>query len=185
MHKKGAPMLTRLVASLLIAAAAGSAAAEDTSSSVIAVYDSRAVAVAYAGSAFHQKELAALKSALAEAKTSGNAARIKAAEAAFPESQDRIHRQGFGSAPVDDILKQIPNETAEIQKSVSAVALLSKWDEAGIARYPGSAQIDVTDKLIDAFQPNEKQRRFATDIQKKPPLSKEVLDSELPKEGRR
>jgi hypothetical protein len=48
--------------------------------------------------------------------------------------------------------------------------LVSKWDQETLAKYPSAELVDVTMMLVDAFQPNERQRQSAIEIQKHEPI---------------
>jgi hypothetical protein len=121
----------------------------------IGVYDSRCVAVAYAGSEKHEASLRGLDAA------------------AMREKQALMHEQGFSTAPVDDILALYPDEVAALKAKHNLDALVSKWDKPGLAQYTGANQIDVTDELIEVSKPNDGQRKSAQEIKKIKPISRE------------
>jgi hypothetical protein len=148
----------------------------------IGIYDSRAVAAAYCGTPRHEAEIRRLDDALKAAQDSGDTARIKAADKAVWDARKRLHRQGFGTHPVDDILETIPEETARIKDELRLTALISRWDKQALARHKDAQQVDVTGKLIDAFHPNERQRRYAIEIQEKKPIPSFILELMLRKE---
>ncbi len=54
--------------------------------------------------------------------------------------------------------------------------LVSKWDKETLAKHPSAELIDVTMHLVDAFNPNERQRKSAVEIQKHQPISLEEAD---------
>jgi hypothetical protein len=149
----------------------------------IGIFDSRAVAVAYCGTPRHEAEIRRLDDALKAAQESGDTARIEAADKAVWDARKRLHRQGFGTHPVDDILETIPEEIARIEDELQLTALISRWDKQALARHKDAQQVDVTGKLIDAFHPNERQRRYAIEIQKKKPIPSFILELMLLKEG--
>jgi hypothetical protein len=145
----------------------------------IGVYDSRAVAVAYAGSDLHESKLTELKAEYDAAKAAGNAVRVLELEADAKAEQSEMHRQGFGIAPVDDILAQIKEELQRIQADAGVVALVSKWDDATLAKHPGAGRVDVTMALVDAFHPNDRQRESALEIQKHKPIPRDELEKHI------
>lgn len=136
----------------------------------IGTYDSRAIAVAYAGSPLHEASLQPMQTAYREAKARGDAAEMKRLEQEGQALQAKAHLQAFSAAPVDEILAQIATVLTTIQTDADVSALVSKWDAAALAAYPDCEQVDVTMALVDALQPTERQRKFALDIQKKAPL---------------
>ena len=83
--------------------------------------------------------------------------------------QAALHRQGFGTAPVDDLLTNISNALPTIQAEAKVTQLISKWNEPELKKHAGAEKIDVTMQLVDAFHPNERQRQHAIEIQTKNP----------------
>ena len=73
-------------------------------------FDSRAVAVAYVRSDAFADSMRALQADLERAKTAGDEERVAELEAMGPAMQKRIHAQGFGTAPVDDVVARIEDE---------------------------------------------------------------------------
>ena len=136
----------------------------------IGVYDSRAVAMAYAGSSYHRQKMDDLKARHQLAVQAGDqqaAARLQAEVKAW---QSALHRQGFGTAPVDDLLEHIQAELPRIQQEAGVSHLVSKWDLLALARHPLAERIDLTMQLVDAFAPTAGQRQHAIDIQRKAPV---------------
>lgn len=155
-------------------ALAAEPAAESQAAKRIGVYDSRAIAVAFVGSdvwkAANGKKLAAMKAEYTKAKAEGDRKRMTELEAQGQAQQALLHKQGFSTAPVDDILKHIQDKIPEIAKAAGAGPIVSKWDKETLAKYKSAEQVDVTMALVDAFQPAKRQRDFAIDIQKKTPI---------------
>lgn len=137
----------------------------------IGIYDSRAVAVAFAGSLVHEKQLRQLMAEHKKAKEAGELETVARLEAEAKARQMKAHKQAFGTAPVDDILAHITNVLPEIQRTADVTAILSKWDKTGLKTHPGAEKVDVTMMLVDAFEPNERQRESAIEIQKHKPIS--------------
>ena len=136
----------------------------------IGVYDSRAVAMAYAGSSFRRQKMDDLKARHQLALQAGDqqtAARLQAEGKAW---QSALHRQGFGTAPVEDLLVHIQAELPRIQREAGVSQLVSKWDLLALARHPVAERIDLTMQLVDAFAPTAPQRRHAIDIQQEAPV---------------
>jgi len=137
----------------------------------IGVYDSRAVAVAFAGSAEQQKQLQELKAAHRKAKEVGDFEKVAQLEADGKALQQKAYQQAFSTAPVDDLLAHIANSLPEIQKAADVTTLISKWDEAKLKKHAGAETVEVTMELVDAFQPSERQRQSALEIQQRKPIS--------------
>ncbi len=149
-----------------LALCAGVAAAGER----IGTYDSRAIAVAYAGSPVQQKFIAPLRAAHQAAKQAGNRAEVEKLDAQGRALQQRAHRQAFSTAPVDDLLEQIAETLPAIRRDAGVTALVSIWDADGLARHAGAERVDVTAALVDAFQPTARQRKTVDEIRKQKPL---------------
>ncbi|HEY1221515.1 MAG: hypothetical protein ABSE42_03100 [Bryobacteraceae bacterium] len=143
----------------------------------VGVYDSRAIAVAFGRSEAWQattgKQLAAMREERDQAKAAGNEKRVAELEAQGKAYQTLLHKQGFSTAPVDDILKNIQDKMPEIAKTAGVGPIVSKWDKDALAKYQSAELVDVTMPLVNAFHPTERQLKFAIDIQKQAPISLE------------
>ena len=146
----------------------------------VGIYDSRAIAVAFGGSEAFQastgKQLAALRAEYNEAKAAGNQKRVAELEAQGKAQQVLLHKQGFRTAPVDDILDHIKDKIPGIAKAAGVGPIVSKWDKDALAKYKSAELVDVTMPLVNAFHPIERQLKFAIEIQKQPPISLEEAE---------
>lgn len=174
--------LTRMiVAAACILAGSVQAAAPDHTGAPhapgarIGTYDSRSIAVAYAGSAAQRAVMDPLKAAFQKAKQEGNQAEMDKLQAQGRALQEQAHRQGFGTAPVDDLLEKIADALPEIRRVAGVSALVSIWDEKTLAQHAGAVAVDVTMPLVDAFHPTDKQRKVAEDIRKQKPVAMDKL----------
>lgn len=135
----------------------------------IGVYDSRAVAIAFAGSSFQQQRMNSLKEAHLRAKESGASGEMARLVAEVKKQQADLHLQGFSTAPVDDLLAYIASELPKLEAEARVTKLVSKWNASELKKYANAEQVDVTMKLVDAFQPSDQQRKYAIEIQKREP----------------
>jgi hypothetical protein len=142
----------------------------------IGIYDSRAVAIAFAGSPAFQKELDELKAQHKKAQDAGDLETASKVQRQGKAMQVKLHKQGLSTVPVDDILAHIAKFLPEIQESAGVSAIVSKWDGAGLKKHPGAERVDVTIRLVDALQPTDRQRRFAVEIQQHKPISPEEAE---------
>jgi hypothetical protein len=136
----------------------------------IGIYDSRSIAVAYVGSAFQEKKMKELKNQFEKAKEAGDAKEVSRLKAEGRAWQAQLHRQGFSTAPVDDLLIHIAGDLPRIREAAGVTRLLSKWDKVELAKHSKAERIDVTMQLVEAFRPTEKQRQHAIEIQKRKPV---------------
>ena len=136
----------------------------------IGVYDSRAIAVAFAGSEAFNKWMSALREEHEKAKAARDQKRVAELEAEGAERQNLMHRQAFSTEPVDNILEQIKDRLPAIKQETGVGVLVSKWDKDTLAKHSFAERVDVTMELIHAFNPNERQRKTAIEIQKHKPI---------------
>jgi ABC-type Na+ efflux pump permease subunit len=136
----------------------------------IGIYDSRAIAYAHFWSEAHQREINELVKAAKEARAAGHTERFKELDAALKKEQEQNHLQVFSTAPVDDVLAEMKDRLAEIQKEAGVARLVSKWDSKTLKEHQRAERLDVTDRLLREFNLSEKQMKVAKEIQTKPPL---------------
>ena len=122
----------------------------------VGVYDSRAVAIAYVHSDILKKEMEIKMAEMKKAKAEGDTKKIKELEKWGQSHQANIHRQGFSTAPVDDLLKHVEDKLPKVMEDANVTALVSKWDEKMLKHYKQAEQVDVTDEMAALFNPNEK-----------------------------
>lgn len=143
----------------------------------VGVYDSRAVLMAFVDSDAWKnsigKELAENRAAYDKAKAKGDKKRPAELDAWGNAVQVRLHRQSFGTVPVDDILKHIEDKLPQIAKAAGVGPIVSRWDTTKLAKYKSAEQVDITMALVDAFRPTKEQRQKAIDIQKQKPSFQE------------
>jgi len=125
---------------------------------VVGTFDSRAVAVAYAQSDAFGDYLVAQQADVAQvlerAKTAGDKGLVAALEALGPAMQKRLHEQGFGTAPVDDIIARIEDRFPDIAKEAGVDVIVSK--STLTYRSPAAKFVDVTDLIAAEFDPDER-----------------------------
>ena len=141
----------------------------------VGVYDSRAIAIAFVRSEVYKatdgKALSELRAEYAKAKAEGDKNRMAELEVKGKAQQALLHKQGFSTAPVDGMLAHIEDQIPGIAKDAGVEAIVSKWDRDALAKYRNAELVDVTMALVDAFKPDDRQRKSATEIQKHPPIS--------------
>ena len=143
---------------------------KNTSTERIGVYDSRVIAYAHFWSDAYQRNLITRNKAAMEAKAAGQTDRFNELAAAMKKEQEQNHLQVFSTAPVDQILAEMKERVAVIQKEAGVSRLVSKWDEKSLATHKRAEQVDVTDLLLREFKLNEKQLKVVADMRNKKPL---------------
>ena len=121
-------------------------------------FDSRAVAVAYVQSDAFGNYLVAQQTDVAKvlerAKTAGDETLVAELDALGPTMQKRLHEQGFGTAPVDDIIARIMDKLPNIAKEAGVDVIVSKWTLT--YRSPAAKFVDVTGLIAAEFDPDER-----------------------------
>jgi len=124
---------------------------------VVGTFDSRGVVIAYVNSDRFKKYISAQKkdvgSAIERAKAAGDRELVAELSALGPAMQKRTHHQGFGTAPIDDILAMIEGKLPKIAKKAGVDVIVSKWTLAYTGPY--AKFVDVTDLLVAEFDPSE------------------------------
>lgn len=138
----------------------------------IGTYDARAIAVAYAGSALCGQQLKEKRKEQTDAEARGDKERVKELHAWGKAHQQRLHRQGFAGAPVDDILAQVKDRLPSAAEK-ARVAVITRTTDYVAA---GAEVVDVTDELVNIFNPSEKTLKMIRELRKHPPLSVEEAD---------
>lgn len=146
-----------------------------TSKSILHVgtFDSRALAMAYYRSAEFMQYMQELRAEHEKAKAAGDEKRIKELEAKGPAQQELMHKQGFSTWPVDNILKKIKEKIPDIAKQANVDVIVSKWNI--VYQRSGIEFIDVTDLMVKPFNPNEDTLKIIKEIQKKDPVPTKEL----------
>jgi hypothetical protein len=144
---------------------------------VVGTFDSRGVLFAYVGSDEFDHYLSAQKTdvgrALERAKAAGDEKLVAKLDALGPAMQKRIHEQGFGTAPVDDIIARIEDKLPGIAKKAGVDVIVSKWT----LTYSGPAAkfVDVTDLLVAEFDPSEETLQGIREIVAQEPVPLDQL----------
>lgn len=145
----------------------------------IGVYDSRAIAIAWAGTEPFIIEMKDLRTRHQAATEAGDTELAEKLAAEGEARQEQMHYQGFSTAPVDDILARFGEPVAAALETAGVAIIISKWDEEGLAGYPDAERVDVTMDLVLAMNPNERQLGFVKQMGDKPPIPLDELKKQL------
>ena len=121
----------------------------------VGVYDSRGVAIAYGQCGEFKAKIDEMKAEHAAAKAAGDTVRAKELGEEGPWLQERMHMQGFGNLPVDDILEGREEMIAKVAEStgVDVIAPSVAWMGDGVEI------VDVTEALAIAFGMDEEEAK--------------------------
>ena len=149
----------------------------------VGVYDSRIVAFAHFWSASSRQEREAWVASAKAAKAASDGARYKELTERIQAEQDRSHLQVFSTAPADEALAALNGKLPEIRRELGISRLVSKWDEASLVGVPEEKRIDVTERLVREFNPDEKRQKTIEQMKHAKPLPLERA-RELLKKGK-
>ncbi len=169
-----------LLALLAVSTVGTAASAEGTANKPeparlrVGTFDSRAVVVAFAASKQFDRQLKGMQAKLEKAKKDGDQKEVDRLKAEGSNRQKQFHRQGFGTAPVDDILENIKDQLPEIAKRAGVDVIVSKW--AVTYSTPEAQVVDITDQIVAPFEPGERTQRIIKDLRGKAPLPAEEIE---------
>jgi hypothetical protein len=135
----------------------------------IGTYDNRAIAVAYAASTFNP--VAQKMKEHAAAKKAGDAAKVAELEKWGESHQRMLHFQGFGRVPVTDLLEHVKDGVAKVATDRGLSAITMSCDQA----HADVEVVDVTDDLVELFNPSDRTREMARKMRDAEPVSLLVL----------
>ena len=142
----------------------------------VGTFDSRAVLFAYMDTDIFRNQLKSASEEHKKAKDAGDHAKAKRIEAAVQASQKRVHRAGFSTGRVDEILVHIKDKLPGIAKKAGVDVIVSKWS---ISYSTSDAEfVDVTGLMIEPFQPDEKKRAKILMQIRHPPIPLEKWDTD-------
>ena len=139
----------------------------------IGTFDSRALAIAYYRSEAFSRQINEMRAEHEEAKAAGDEGRVRELEVEGSAQQQLMHRQGFSTWQVDNILEKIEGEIPEIAAKANVDVIVSKWGL--IYQRAGVEPIDVTSLMVKPFSPDEQTLRMIEEIQKQDPIPLEEL----------
>jgi hypothetical protein len=166
-----------LAALILVISGMASAAEENRpaakTKSSVGLFDSRAVAVAYAASKYNQEQYNQLKKKLDQAQAAGDKAKAEQIKAEGKAGQERLHQQGFGTASVRKYLDLVKDKLPAVANDAGVDIMVSKWEIA--YQNPAVETVDVTDELVNAFAPSERTLKIVQELKKHPPIDEEEI----------
>jgi hypothetical protein len=165
-----------MIALLGLTACSHSRDMPDTDRTRVGTYDSRAIAIAFAGSEILTALHAPIEKEHSEAKDRGDQKRMAELETMMKEKQAKLHLQGFGTASVDDLLAHVRGRIPALEQENNVVAIVSKWDEATLAEYKDCEKVDLTAALAALYDPGEKQLRWIADLKGQAPVPHEEIE---------
>ncbi len=142
----------------------------------VGTFDSRAVAMAYFATKAFNGQLNGLRAEHEKAKAAEDETRVKESFAELRALGELMHKQGFSTWPVDNILETIKGQIPKIAKQAHVDVIICKWDV--VYRRPGIEFVDVTDLMVQPFNPDEETLKTIKDVQKHDPVPLEQLKND-------
>lgn len=138
----------------------------------IGTFDSRVIAVAYANSKFNTMS-SELGVKMQAAKEKNDANEIAQIEREGKMRQAMMHEQGFGTGSVRNILNLMKDKVAEMAKKEKLNLIVSKWEV--VYNSTNCELVDVTEKIVNFFEPNEKMKMMMKEMMKQEPMKDAYL----------
>jgi hypothetical protein len=157
-----------VVLSLVVAATAPAQTPAQSKRVRVGVYDSRAIAVAYANSREFQNSMKPVQVDYAQAKLANNQKHMEELQRRMEQAQRLLDQQAYSIASIADIMAVVKGSLPSVAKEAGVEIIVSKWD----LNYQSlNVEVeDVTDKLVALFHTTEQGWKWAKEIQQKPPV---------------
>jgi len=136
-----------------------------TGSKRVGVYDSRSVALACGRSTQFNQVAQKLCAEYEKAKTAGDTKRLAELNKEGEGRQDRMHRQVFGDAPIEDILETIKPDLAAIQRQAGVQDIVARGRQDRTVE-----TVDVTTQIVALFHPTSQTLQGIEELKTHPPL---------------
>lgn len=140
---------------------------------VVGTFDSRAVAVAWGRSKGFAALLSGLRAEQEQARAAGDLERVAALDARGAALQEELHRQAFSTAPVDGVVARVADALPEIAREAGVDVIVSRWALAW--RSDGARFVDVTERMVAAFEPDAATQEAIRQLVSQDPLPPERL----------
>lgn len=160
-----------LIVSVVLCMAVGSGAAAELR---VGIFDSRAVAIAYAQSAPFQERIREMKAAHRRAEEAGDEERAGELEEQGQSLQHLLHMQGFGTWPIDEILASVRDEIPDLAREAGVDLIVSRWDV--VYRRSDVELVNVTEYMMKPFDPSAKLVAELDEIWRTDPVPNEELE---------
>ena len=139
----------------------------------VGVYDSRCVAVAYVHSTFSKSEIQKLYDIVHKAEKEGDTKTAQDTREFVEYMQKKRHSQGFGTAPVQEMLEPLEKQLAQVGEQTGVDIIISKWQID--YQIKDAEFVDVTDAIVTLYQPSEKTLKTVEALKKYKPVSEEKI----------
>lgn len=167
-------LATFATAGAIFACAAIQTAPAEPTAIRVGTFDSRAIAVAHTNSEHFRSVMREIETDLDEARTAGDTDEVARIEALMPAMQHDLHLQAFATAPVHGLLEAIDDEIPRVAQEAGVEMIVSKWEVIHLADH--AVTVDVTDRLVALFEPDERALGWIEDLEDVEPMDAADLD---------
>ena len=140
----------------------------------IGVYDSRAVAAAYANSTEFQETVKAVSADCEKAQAAKDETRLKELDSRMKLQQRWVHEQVFSTGSVAGIVAKVKAALPGVAKKARVQAIVSKWELNH--REPDVEVVDVTEDLALLFHASDNAQKWRGILKHAPVPMEEITD---------
>ena len=140
----------------------------------VGVYDNRGILMAWFASKYN--DLADMRKEYEQAKLAGDDERVKELGAMGPKLQRRLHFQGFGRAPVTDLLAHVEDQLPALAKKLGIDVIAFECNYLG----PDVEKVDITLDLVKLYEPSPETMKMVREIMAQDPVALEELTHDDP-----
>lgn len=138
----------------------------------VGVYDNRGIAIAWFHSEYN--DLGELRKEYERAKQAGDEERVKELEELGPKLQRRLHFQGFGRAPVTELLEHVKDQLPGVAEETGVDVIAFECNYLG----PDVEKIDITLELVALYDPTPETLKTVRELIEQDPVALEDLRDE-------
>lgn len=135
----------------------------------VGVYDNRGILMAWFASKYN--DLANMRKEYEQAKLAGDDERVKELGAMGPKLQRRLHFQGFGRAPVTELLAYVEDQLPALAKELGVDVIAFECNYSG----DNVEIVDITLDLAKLYDPSPETMRGVREIMAQDPVALEEL----------
>ena len=161
-------ILTVSIIALLTCVALSAVAADAPAKVKLGVYDSRAIAIAWARTPAFAESMKQLRADFMSAKEAKDEKRAQELEQQGQWMQVRLHQRGFSTAGAADLLGELKSSLPAIAKEAGVIAIVSKWELP--FSDPAVELVDVTSQVVGLFHPGEDMQQIIRELKNQPPV---------------
>jgi len=161
-------VLTISIIALMLCVALSAVAADAPAKVKLGVYDSRAIAIAWARTPAFAESIKQLRAEFMSAKEAKDEKRTQELEQQGQWMQVRMHQRGFSTAGAADLLGELKSLLPAIAKEAGVIAIVSKWELP--FSDPAVELVDVTAQVVALFHPDEETQQILGELKDRPPV---------------